>query len=89
MGVPNLYTRQDAFTDPGALADLYRNLSTSPGELRDIVSRSIIHVAWAAQYGVPPHIPLSRETLPASERLKLNGSLGERSEEHTSELQSP
>ena len=25
MGVPDLYTKQDAFTDPGAFADLYRN----------------------------------------------------------------
>jgi hypothetical protein len=83
MGVPDLYTKQDAFTDPGAFADLYRNLSTSPGELRDIVSRSIIHVAWAAQYGVPPHIPLPRETLPASERLKLIGSLGERKQQRS------
>jgi hypothetical protein len=83
VGVPDLYTKQDAFTDPGAFADLYRNLSRSPGELRDIVSRSIIHVAWAAQYGVPSDVPLSRATLPASERLKLIGSLDDRTQQRS------
>ena len=83
MSIPDLYAKQDAFTDPGAFADLYCNLSTSPDELRDIVSLSIIHVAWAAQYGVPPHIPLSRDTLPASERLKLIGSLGNQKEQRS------
>ena len=75
MSIPDLYLKQDGFTDPGAFADLYRNLSASPVELRDIVSRSIIHIAWADRYGIPPDVPLSRETLPASERLKLMGSL--------------
>ena len=81
MNIPDLYAKQDAFTDPGAYADLYRNLPTSPAALRDIVSRLIIHVAWAAGYGVAPDVPMSRETLPASERLKLIGSLtGDRGE---------
>jgi hypothetical protein len=75
MSIPELYARQDEFTDPGAFAGLYHNLPSAPAELRDIVSRSIIHVAWAAQYGVPPDVALPRETLPAGERLKLMGSL--------------
>ena len=75
MTIPDLYAKQDAFTDPGASVGLYCNLSRSPEELRDIVSRLIIHVAWAARYGVPPEVALSRETLPASERLKTLGSL--------------
>ena len=75
MSIPDLYVEQDAFTDPGAFASLYHDRSTSPAELRDIVSRLIIHVAWAARYGVPPDVPLPRDTLPASERLKLLGSL--------------
>ena len=75
MSILDLYAIQDAFTDPGAFADHYRNLPTSPVALRDIVSRLIIHVAWAARYGVPVDVPMSRETLPASERLNLMGSL--------------
>src|SRR6202011_2542187 len=75
VSIPDLYVQQDAFTDPGAFADLYRNLPTSPAALRDIVSRLIIHVDWAARYGVPADVPMSRETLPASERLNLMGSL--------------
>lgn len=75
MNIPKHYIRQDAFTDPGASAGLYCNLSRSPAELRDIVSRVIIHVARAAEYGVTPDVPMSRETLPASVRLKLIGSL--------------
>jgi hypothetical protein len=81
VSIPDLYVRQDAFTDPGASTSFYRNLSRSPAELRDIVSYLIIHVAQAAQYGVTPDVPVSRETLPASERLKLIGSLtGDRKE---------
>jgi hypothetical protein len=75
VSIPVLYSQQDAFTDPGAFASLYHGLPTSPVELRDIVSRLIIHVAWAGRYGVPPDVPLPRETLPAAERLKLIGSL--------------
>jgi hypothetical protein len=75
VSIPDLYTKQDAFTDPGAFAPLYHGLAKSPAELRDIASRLIIHVAWADQYGVPPDVPMSRETLPANERLKLIGSL--------------
>ncbi len=83
MNIPNQYVRQDAFTDPGASVDLYCNLS-SPAELRDIVSRLIVHVARAAEYGVTPDVPMSRETLPASVRLKLIGSLGgDRKERHS------
>lgn len=74
MGVHAFYARQDAFTDPGALARLYDDLPQSPAELRDIVSRLIAHVAWAARYGIPPDAPLSRETKPASERLKQSQS---------------
>jgi transglutaminase-like putative cysteine protease len=81
VNIPEIYAKQDAFTDPGAFAGLYCDLPDAPAELRDIVSRLIIHVAWATRYGVPPDIPLPRETLPASERLKLVGSLaGDRRE---------
>jgi hypothetical protein len=76
VNIPNHYIRQDAFTDPGASVGLYCNLSRPPAELRDIVSRLIVHVARAAEYGVTPDVPMSRETLPASVRLKLIGSLG-------------
>jgi hypothetical protein len=75
MGIPEFYARQDAFTDPGAYAGAYDDLPKSPAELRDIVSRLIIHVAWATRYGVPPDVPMSRETLPASKRLKLSRTL--------------
>jgi Transglutaminase-like superfamily len=75
VSIADLYAKQDAFTDPGAFASLYGGLSKSPAELRDIVSRLIIHIAWAARYGVPADVSMSRETLAASERLKLIGSL--------------
>lgn len=75
MGIQEFYAGQDAFTDPGEFAGLYDDLPKSPVELRDIVSQLIIHVAWAARYGIPPNVPMSRETQPASERLKLSMSL--------------
>jgi hypothetical protein len=81
MSIPDLYANQDFFTDPGAFTHLYCNLSKSPVKMRDTVSCLIIHVAWAAQYGVAADVPMSRETLPASERLKVIGSLtGDRRE---------
>jgi hypothetical protein len=75
VDVHEFYARQDAFTDPGAYAGLYGDLPYAPAELRDIVSRLIIHVAWAARYGLPPDTPMSRETQTASERLKLSRAL--------------
>jgi hypothetical protein len=84
MSIPEIYAKQDAFTDPGAFAGLYCDLPEAPAELRDTVSCLIIHVAWAVQYGVAADVPMSRETLPASERLNVIGSLtGDRRERHS------
>jgi len=73
--IQQFYATQDAFTDPDAFSGLYDDLPKSPSELRDIVSRLIIHVAWAAQYGIPPDTTMPRETQAAGERLKQTQSL--------------
>lgn len=65
------YVRQDALTDPGALAGLFEGLPENPAALRELVSRLIVHVAWAANYGIPPDTPMPRETLPVAQRLAL------------------
>jgi Transglutaminase-like superfamily len=72
VGIHEFYAQQDAFTDPGEFAGLYDSLPTSIAELRDLVSRLIIHVAWAARYGIAPDVPMSRETRPASQRLEAS-----------------
>jgi hypothetical protein len=61
VGIPELSTRQDAFTDPGACAGLYDDLPKSPAELRDLVSQLIVHIAWGGWYGVAPGASVSRE----------------------------
>jgi hypothetical protein len=58
-------------TDPGVLAGLYDDLPDDPSTLRDIVSRLIIHVSWAARYGITPDVPLPRDTQSVFDRLKL------------------
>ncbi len=68
------YVGQDALTDPGALRDLFEVLPESPSALRELVSRLIVHVAWAASYGISPDTPMPRETLPVAERLALTQS---------------
>jgi hypothetical protein len=75
VGIQQFYATQDAFTDPGAFADLYDDLPKSPAGLREIVSRLIIHLAWAARYGIAPDTPMPRETKAAGERLKLTQTL--------------
>src|SRR5579871_4326763 len=68
---PELYLRQDALTDPGVNAFLFEGLPDDPAKLRELVSQLIVHVAWAASYGIPPDTPMPRETLPVAERLAL------------------
>jgi hypothetical protein len=65
------YAEQDAGTSPGQYADLYDDLPRDPSQLREIVSHLIIHVSQAASYDVPPDTPMSRDTLPVADRLKL------------------
>jgi hypothetical protein len=65
------YVQQDALTDPGALVTLFDGLPDDPAALRDLVSKLIVHVAWAANYGIPPDTPMPRETLPVAARLAL------------------
>jgi hypothetical protein len=64
------YAEQDG-TSPGQYADLYDDLPRDPSQLREIVSHLIIHVSQAASYDVPPDTPMSRDTLPVADRLKL------------------
>ena len=75
MPVHDIYAKQDAFTDPGAFTGLYDDLPKTPAELRDIVSGLILHVAWAARYGIASDVPMSRDTRPAHERLRLGQAL--------------
>lgn len=74
MKPAELYVRQDTLTDPGTLAGLFEGLPENPAALRELVSRLIVHVAWAANYGVPPDTPMPRETLPVAQRLALTQS---------------
>ncbi len=71
MKPAELYIQQDALTDPGTLAGLFEGLPESPAALRELVSRLIVHVAWAANYGIAPDTPMPRETLPVGQRLAL------------------
>lgn len=74
MHASEFYVGQDALTDPGALRDLFEGLPESPSALRELVSRLIVHVAWAASYGIPSATLMPRETLPVAERLALTRS---------------
>lgn len=65
------YLRQDRLTDPGTLATLFDGLPDDPPKLCELVSRLIVHVAWAASYGIPLDTPMPRETLPVATRLAL------------------
>jgi hypothetical protein len=69
------YTQQDAATSPGPYAALYDDLPRDPAQLRDIVSRLIVHVSRAASYGLPSGTPMSRDTLVVADRLKLTQAL--------------
>lgn len=74
MSSPDFYARQDALTDPGTLSGLFDGLPEDPAALRELVSRLIVHVGWAASYGIPPDTPMPRETLPVTQRLALTQS---------------
>ena len=74
MSSPDFYARQDALTDPGTLSGLFDGLPEDPAALRELVSRLIVHVGWAANYGIPPDTPMPRETLPVTRRLALTQS---------------
>ncbi|WP_076858729.1 transglutaminase domain-containing protein [Bradyrhizobium mercantei] len=71
MTIQEHYVRQDALTDPGALARAYDDLPETISGLREVVSGLIIHVAWAERYGIPPGVPMVRQTQPVADRLKL------------------
>lgn len=73
------YAEHDADTNPGPFAGLYDDLPRDPVQLRKIVSRLIMHVSWAARYGIPPDTPMPRDTLPVADRLKLTQALSSRS----------
>ena len=64
------YVRQDDLTDPGDLRGAYDDLPDSVARLRDVVSGLIIHVAWAERYGIPPDMPMVRQTQPVAKRLQ-------------------
>jgi hypothetical protein len=70
-----LYAKQDVLTDPGDLAALYDDLPDDPTTLRDVVSKLITHVSWAARYDIPPNIAMPRDTQSVSDRLKLIQSI--------------
>jgi hypothetical protein len=74
IGLPH-YLEQDAATCPGVYASLYLDLPRDPAQLREIVSRLIIHVSRISLYGIPPDAPTARDTLPIAERLKLTQAL--------------
>jgi hypothetical protein len=69
------YVEQDSETSPGPYARLYDDLPRDPSQLREIVSRLIIHVSRTASYGVSPNTPMPRDTLPVADRLKLTQAL--------------
>src|SRR5262245_25048482 len=66
------YAEQDPATSPGPYVGLYDDLPRDPSQLREIVSRLIIHVSWVANYGVSPNTPMPRDTLPVADRLRLS-----------------
>jgi hypothetical protein len=63
------YARHDTLTDPAGFAGLFDDLPAVPSVLRDVVSGLIVHVSWTAQYGIPPEMPLTRETKAVADRL--------------------
>jgi hypothetical protein len=69
------YVRHDTLTDPGPHRDLFEGLPEDPSALRELVSRLIVHVAWATSYGIAPETPMPRETLPVAARLALTRSV--------------
>jgi hypothetical protein len=69
--IPGLYAKQDPLTDPGDLAALYGDLPDDPSALRDVVSKLIAHVSWAAHYDIPPDITMPRDTQSVADRLNL------------------
>jgi hypothetical protein len=71
MHVPDLYARQDPFTDPGDLVHLDDDLPDTPARLRDLVSQLVTHVSWAARYGIPADVPMPRETHRIADRLRM------------------
>ncbi|WP_074124789.1 transglutaminase-like domain-containing protein [Bradyrhizobium sp. NAS96.2] len=70
MTIQQCYVRQDALTDPGALAGAFDDLPETISELREVVSGLIVHVALAELYGIPPDTPMIRQTQPVADRLK-------------------
>ena len=71
MTIQDFYAQQDALTDPGELAGIYGDLPDTISGLRDVVSGLIVHVAWAERYGIPPDVPMIRQTQSVADRLKL------------------
>ncbi|WP_051310623.1 transglutaminase domain-containing protein [Bradyrhizobium sp. Cp5.3] len=65
------FIAHDGMTEPGPLGRLYEHLPPDIASLRDIVSRLIVHVSCADQYGIPASTPRPRETQPVSARLQL------------------
>ena len=69
--IAQLHVRQDALTDPRDLSGLYEDLPDLPADLRAVVSQLIVHVSWATRYGIPPDVPLPRQTQSVADRLSL------------------
>ena len=63
------YARQNALTDPAGLAPLYDELPAGLTALCNVLSGLIVHTSWAGHYGIPPEMPLPRDTKPVAERL--------------------
>lgn len=57
------------------MAVFYSDLPDDPSALRDVVSKLIIHVSWAAQYDIPPDVAMPRDTQSVADRLKLIQSI--------------
>jgi hypothetical protein len=75
MSSAQLYVAHDSVTDPGRHAGLYHDLPLEPSRLREVVSRLMIHVSWANNYGIPPNTPMPRDTLSVADRLALTWAL--------------
>ncbi|UGY15882.1 transglutaminase-like domain-containing protein [Bradyrhizobium septentrionale] len=71
MTIQAFYARQDLLTDPGELAGGYDDLPGTISGMREVVSGLIVHVAWAERYGIPPDVPMVRQTQPVADRLRL------------------
>ncbi|UPK34151.1 transglutaminase-like domain-containing protein [Bradyrhizobium sp. 186] len=65
------FTTHDSMTQPGPFGSLYERLPVDVSLLRDIVSRLIVHVSCADQYGIPAGMSRPRETQSISARLQL------------------